>query len=217
MQVKICGLSRTEDIAAVNTARPDYCGFVIHVPKSRRNVDVVTLHTLRTLLAPDITPVGVFVDEPVEQVATLLNEGVLAVAQLHGHEDENYLAVLRRLTCKSIWQAFQIRSEDDVRRAMESSADFILLDAGGGSGVAFDWTLLAGVTRPFALAGGLHAENIPKAMLSKACLLDVSSGVETNGKKDRQKIYQIVQMIKGERICPKENLAFTAGSICPKP
>ena len=88
MKVKICGLSRPADIAAVNAARPDYCGFVVHVPKSRRNVSADTLRTLRAGLAAGIIPVGVFVNEPVESVADLLESGLLSIAQLHGQEDE---------------------------------------------------------------------------------------------------------------------------------
>lgn len=198
MQVKICGLSRGEDIAAVNAARPDYCGFVVNVPKSRRNVDITTLRALRAQLRDDILVVGVFVNAPPEQVAALLNENTLHIAQLHGDEDEAYLAALRRLTDKPLWQAFQIRSTAEVRRAAASSADLILLDAGAGGGTVFDWSLLADLHRPFALAGGLRIENLPSAMKTAAAVLDVSSGAETDGKKDPDKIHRIVKMIKGE-------------------
>lgn len=198
MEVKICGLSRMADIEAVNAARPDYCGFVVNVPKSRRNVDVQTLRVLRAALGDDIMAVGVFVDGETEEIAALLNENVLHIAQLHGHEDETDIAALRRLTARPIWQAFQIRSVEDVRRASRSSADFILLDAGAGGGTVFDWSLLAGLRRPFALAGGLNTDNIPSALKTAASVLDVSSGAETEGKKDPEKIHRIVKMIKGD-------------------
>ena len=198
MKVKICGLSRPADIEAVNVARPDYCGFVVDFPKSHRSVSPEALRTLRRGLDAGILPVGVFVDAPTEKIAALLNDGTLAVAQLHGHEDEAYLAALRGKTDKPIWQAFRIRTSEDVRRVNDSTADLVLLDAGQGSGQAFDWALLAGVTRPFALAGGLNRENIPAAMQTGAILLDVSSGAETDRKKDSQKIRSIVKMIKGD-------------------
>lgn len=198
MKVKICGLSRPEDIEAVNAAKPDYCGFIVNFPKSRRNVSPDTLRALRAGLDGSVTPVGVFVDQPVEDIAALLADGSIAVAQLHGQEDEAYIASLRTRTGRPIWQAFQIRSMEDVERANQSTADLILLDAGQGAGRTFNWTLLAGVTRPFALAGGLHTENIPLAMRTNAVLLDVSSGAETDGKKDFQKIQTIVKMIQGE-------------------
>lgn len=198
MKVKICGLSRPEDIAAVNTARPDYCGFIVHVPKSRRNVSADTLRALRADLADGIIPVGVFVNEPVESVADLLESGVLSIAQLHGQEDDAYIAALRARTSRPIWQAFQVKSAADIERANRSPADFILLDAGAGGGTAFDWALLDDVTRPFALAGGLNEHNLSAALQTHAMLLDLSSGVETDGYKDFHKIQTVVQAIKGE-------------------
>ena len=198
MQAKICGLSRPADIEAVNAARPDYCGFVVDFPKSHRSVSPETLRNLRRGLDAGILPVGVFVDVPPENIAALLNDGTLSVAQLHGHEDEADLAALRSLTDRPIWQAFRIRTPEDVHRANASTADLVLLDAGQGTGQAFDWALLSGITRPFALAGGLNPENIPAAMQTGAILLDVSSGAETDRKKDPQKIQTIVRMIQGD-------------------
>ncbi len=198
MKVKICGLCRPDDVRFVNAARPDYCGFVIDVPSSRRNVSPGTLRALRAGLAAGITPVGVFVDAPVELVARLLGEGIIGAAQLHGREDAAYIAALRARTRQPIWQAIQMRAPADVERANRSLADLVLLDAGAGGGTTFDWALLSGVTRPFALAGGLHTGNLAQAMRTGAVLLDVSSGAETDGKKDFHKIQSIVQTIKGE-------------------
>lgn len=197
MKIKICGLSRPADIEAVNAARPDCCGFVVNVPKSRRNVSPDTLRALRAGLADGITAVGVFVDEDVQTVAGLLESGAIDAAQLHGHEDAAYIAALRARTSRPIWQAFQVRTPADVARANESPADFVLLDAGAGGGAAFDWALLADVRRPFALAGGLHAGNLAAALQTRAVLLDVSSGAETGGKKDFNKIQALVRAVKG--------------------
>ncbi len=197
MQVKICGLSRPEDIYAVNIAKPDYCGFILHFPKSRRNISTNTLRALRAELSDVVNPVGVFVDQPPQTIADLLAQNLISIAQLHGHEDETYLSALRRLTDKPIWQAFQIHGTQDILRAEQSTADFILLDAGQGQGKAFPWDLLNGVRRPFALAGGITQENLPQAMQTGAQMLDISSGAETNGKKDFDKIQSIVTTIRG--------------------
>ncbi|MGM9522471.1 MAG: phosphoribosylanthranilate isomerase [Oscillospiraceae bacterium] len=195
-RVKICGLSRPPDIEAVNRIRPDYCGFVIDFPKSRRNVSPETASALRAGLSTDIVPVGVFVDKPVEAVAELLNAGIISVAQLHGGEDSSYIASLRRLASGTVWQAFQIRTREDAARAAESAADFVLLDAGQGAGKAFDWELIDGFPRPFGLAGGLNIENLPGALCTRAALLDVSGGVETGGVKDPAKIAAFVAAVR---------------------
>ena len=94
-RIKICGLSRPQDVAYVNQAKPDWCGFVVNFPKSRRSVTPDQLRALRRELDPSVVPVGVFVDQPVEVVTDLLNRGIISIAQLHGGEDEDYTAALR--------------------------------------------------------------------------------------------------------------------------
>ncbi len=199
-KIKICGLFQLRDIAAVNAARPDYCGFVLNFPKSHRCVTPAQVRTLTASLDPAITPVGVFVDQPVETVAALQNAGTISVAQLHGHEDEAYIAALRARTCgKPVWKAFRIRSEADLAAAGSSSADLVVLDNGYGTGRAFDWSLAGGVTRPFLLAGGLTPENIPEAIRQLHPFgLDISSGVETAKQKDPAKILAAVQAARAE-------------------
>ena len=198
-KIKLCGLSRPVDIDYVNQAKPDYCGFIVNFPKSRRNVTPEQVRALTARLSGDIIPVGVFVDESVETVAGLLEDGTIAVAQLHGHEDEAYLAALRKLTSKPIWQAFQIRSAADLERAKSSTANLVLLDSGQGSGVTLDWSILADFPRPFVLAGGLTAENIPAAVQQvKPYAVDLSSGVETEGYKDYEKMLAAVAAVKKE-------------------
>lgn len=198
-KIKLCGLSRPVDIDYVNQAKPDYCGFIVNFPKSRRNVTPEQVRALTARLSGDIIPVGVFVDESVETVAGLLEDGTIAVAQLHGHEDEAYLAALRKLTAKPIWQAFQIRSAADLERAKSSTANLVLLDSGQGSGVTLDWSILADFPRPFVLAGGLTAENIPTAVQQvKPYAVDLSSGVETEGYKDYEKMLAAVAAVKKE-------------------
>ena len=198
-KVKICGLRRPEDIDAVNDLKPEYIGFVFFTG-SKRYVTPETAKALRAGLNPGIRAVGVFVDEKPETVAGLLEEGVIDIAQLHGNEDEAYLESLRGLTEKPLIQAFRIRSEADIQRAIASSSEEILLDAGAGDGRTFDWSLLAKVTRPYFLAGGLNPENVSGAVRTlNPYAVDVSSGIETDGFKDKEKMRAFVREIRGDR------------------
>ena len=199
-RIKICGLTRPEDVRYVNTAKPDWCGFILNFPSSRRNVTPEQARALRAGLDPDIRPVGVFVDRPVEEVAALLNSGVISVAQLHGREDNAYISVLRTLAPGCVvWTAFQLRSQADLAAADASGADLVLLDNGRGTGQTFDWSLAGSVHRPFLLAGGLTPESIPRAVAAlRPYGLDLSSGVETDGVKDPAKIQAAVTAAREE-------------------
>lgn len=197
-RIKLCGLTRPEDITAANTLEPDFVGFVF-APKSRRCVTADQAKALRSQLAPSIQAVGVFVDEEPERVAALLEEGVIDLAQLHGREDEDYLKRLRALTSKPIIQAFQIKTPNDLERAQASSADYILLDSGAGTGTAFDWGLLTSVRRPYLLAGGLGSDNVARAIqVLHPWGVDVSSGIETGGVKDFHKMAAFVAAVRKE-------------------
>ena len=200
-KIKICGLFQDRDVDFINEAKPDYCGFIINFPKSHRNVAPDRVRGLRQRLDPAVTPVGVFVDQPPESVAALLQDGTISVAQLHGHEDPAYIRFLRALAPgHPIWKAFKIRSPEDLEAAGASIADLILMDSGQGSGQAFDWSLTAGVERPFLLAGGLTPDNIPQAVRSvRPYGLDLSSGVETDRQKDRRKILAAVAAAREAR------------------
>ena len=134
MKVKICGLSRPSDIAAVNQYRPDYAGFIINFPKSHRSCTPEQVQALHAQLSPDIPAVGVTVNQPLGTVASLLEQGIIDIAQLHGQEDDAYIQALQARTGKPIWKAFRIRSTDDLDAARASSADMILLDNGYGTG-----------------------------------------------------------------------------------
>ena len=197
-KIKLCGLSRPCDIDFVNAVQPDFCGFVIDVPKSRRNVTPEQVRALCARLAPSIKAVGVFVNAPPEEVAALLETHAIASAQLHGQEDDAYIRSLRRLTDAPIIQAFHAASPADIERANHSIADCILLDHGaGGTGCAFDWSLTDRVTRPYILAGGLTPENLPRAI--ERChpfAVDLSSGVETNGCKVLKKMRAAVAALR---------------------
>lgn len=195
-KIKLCGLSRPEDIAAANALKPDFVGFVFAA--SRRQVTPEAALRLRRLLDPAIPAVGVFVDEAPDRVADLLNRGVIQIAQLHGREGEEDLARLRALAPgRPLWQAFRLRQPEEAAPANASSADSILLDSGRGSGEAFDWALLSAIRRPYFLAGGLGPETVADAL----CTLhpygvDVSSGIETDHKKDAEKMAAFVAAVR---------------------
>ena len=164
-RIKICGLTRPEDIQAVNQAKPDFAGFIVEFPKSRRNVTVEQLKAFREELDDSILPVGVFVNAPVELPAQLLNEGTIALAQLHGQEDENYIRQLKTMTDQLLIKAFSIKTAEDIEKALQSPTDYILLDqGGGGTGKTFDWSLIPEIQRPFFLAGGIGASNLGQAI-----------------------------------------------------
>ena len=198
-KIKICGLSRHCDIEYVNEAKPDYCGFIINFPKSIRNVSPETVSELVKNLSPDITPVGVFVNEPQETILKLIGDGTLNHIQLHGQEDGAYIRELRERTDREITiiKAWKVRKTEDVKAAQESPADLVLLDNGTGTGQTFDWSLIRGIDRPFLLAGGLSPENLAEAVSQiRPWGVDLSSGVETDGVKDRRKVLAAVRAVR---------------------
>lgn len=205
IKIKICGLRRPEDVEYVNEARPDYCGFIIQVPSSRRSVTAEQVYCLSRRLADGITAVGVFVNAELSFAESLLKTGVIDMAQLHGQEDEDYVRRLRAETGKPVIKAFSVVSAEDLDRAFSSCADMVLLDHGkGGTGTVFDWTVLeeyraAGgkTAKPFFLAGGLGPDNISEAAVRCSPFgVDLSSAVETDGKKDREKIMAAVAAVR---------------------
>lgn len=197
-KIKICGLKRPEDIRAVNRAEPDFAGFVIEVAKSSRCVSSDQVRELTAGLKEGILPVGVFVNAPIELVAQLCREDTIALAQLHGQEDAAYIRELRKYTDKPLIQAFSVKSEEDISRALLSEADYILLDqGGGGTGSTFDWSLIPHISRPFFLAGGLGIGNLRQAVEQvKPWAVDLSSSLETAGFKDLEKIRQAVDFVR---------------------
>ena len=195
-KIKLCGMTCPEDIQTANLLMPDYIGFVLS-PVSRRYISSSQATALKKLLSPQIAAVGVFVREEVETVAELLNRGVLDAAQLHGGEDTLYLARLRALTDRPILQAFRVHGPEALDAALRSPADMILLDSGAGSGKRFNWDLLLTFPRPYFLAGGLTPENAADAVSAlHPYALDVSSGIETDGKKDPAKMKAFVETIR---------------------
>lgn len=195
-KIKICGLFRPIDIEYVNEALPDYIGFVF--AKSRRQVTGEQAEELKRTLDPAIKVVGVFVDAPIETVESFLKNRVIDAVQLHGVESEEYIRRLRTDTGCEIIKAIRVAKEEDVIAAQNCLADYILLDNGaGGTGEAFDWELAEKCEKPYFLAGGIHGGNLDKALnAGTPFAIDLSSGVETDGLKDRNKILEIVRRVR---------------------
>ena len=195
-RIKFCGLRTFEDVHAANEIFPEYVGFVF-APKSKRYVTPETAAQLRGALSKKICAVGVFVNENFQTVGELLNAGIIDAAQLHGDESDAYIKNLRGVTNKTIIQAFQVKSANDTTATEKSIADFILVDAGAGDGKTFDWRLLKNFRREYFLAGGLNPENVAEAIeLLQPFADDVSSGIETDGRKDFGKMATFANVVR---------------------
>lgn len=199
MKIKLCGMFRGCDIDYANEAMPDYIGFILGFPKSHRNIDMGTARQLRSQLSPEIKAVGVFVNSPETTCAEYANRGIIDVIQLHGSEDAEFIRRLRELTDAPIIKAAKIRTPEDISEVQRLGADFVLLDNGTGTGEMFDHSLLDGaeIRQPFFLAGGLTPENLRQAAEStRPYCVDLSSGVETEKLKDREKMLEAVRIIR---------------------
>lgn len=207
-KVKICGLSRKEDIAYVNELKPDFIGFVF--AKSRRQVTREKAGELKALLDPKIKAVGVFVQEEVVQVARVANSGSIDLIQLHGDESPAFCSMLRKLTLVPIIKVVRVAKEEDLEleKLKAYECDYFLFDTltstnYGGEGKTFNWRLLEGkqIPKPYFIAGGLNAANVQEVISSlHPFAVDVSSGVETEGFKDKEKIRKFMtKTTKGDR------------------
>ncbi len=195
-KIKICGLSRPEDIAAANQVLPDYIGFVF--APSRRQVDLEKAAALHAKLSQTIRTVGVFQNADPARIFSVADSGILDLVQLHGSEDETYIRHIREHTGLPVIKAVSVTRGEDIEKWQVSAADFLLLDHGtGGTGRSFDWRLVGQSLKPFFLAGGLHIGNIEEAIRrTRPYAVDISSGVETGGLKDYAKIEAIIRRIR---------------------
>ena len=214
-KVKMCGISKVETIPAVVEAKPDYMGLVFAPSKRQVTVDqakilVEELHRgYAKKYGSDtehdkndtIKTVGVFVNETVDNLVTIANEANLDAVQLHGDEDETFIQSLKERTNVEVWKAIQIRTAADTEKWIDSSADMLLFDAyhkdeRGGTGEVFDWSSLDAFERPFMLAGGIDSTNVARAIRTvRPYGIDISSGIETNGVKDDEKITAFTKIV----------------------
>jgi len=197
-KVKICGLTRVEDVEAVNRVLPDFVGFVF--APSRRRLDTASAAMLKERLDPCIKAVGVFVNERLEAVNEMYRSGIIDLVQLHGDEDGPYVRRLKEACGCCVIKALGVGV---ALPSLPPEPDYLLFDTlskqRGGAGKAFDWSVLEGLRGlPYFLAGGLSAENAAEAVrvLAPFCV-DVSSGVETDGVKDAGKIEKFAYVVRG--------------------
>ena len=195
-KIKFCGLTTSNDITAANLVQPDYIGFVFY-HKSRRYLTQHQAAILAKELAPRIAKVGVFVNATISEI--LAYGDIIDLIQLHGEEDATFIADLRQHTSKKIIQAYKITDSTDIARARLTTADYPLLDAGMGDGRAFDWQLINNLGQDYFLAGGLNAANLNEALKFKPYALDVSSGVEKDGRKDEGLMREFIAKVRDEK------------------
>ena len=199
-KIKLCGMMNPPDVITAAELQVDYVGFILS-EGFRRTIPLGTFCELDSYLhdhSNTVKKVGVFVNEPIENIMEYYEE-MLDVIQLHGKEDDTYIRNLRKYTDKPIIKAFKITSAEDIRLAVNSTADYVLLDSGTGTGKTFDHSLIRGIDRPYFLAGGLTADNVAEAIDSlHPYAVDASSCLETDGKKDRNKMIEFVNAIRSE-------------------
>lgn len=210
VKLKICGIKRIEDINIINKYKIDYIGFVF--AESPRKISFNKARELSNLLNNNIVPVGVFVNENINFIVKLYKEKIIKIAQLHGTEDENYIKNLKNKSYNEtgtqipIINAIEIKNininslNKKLSKLNETSADYLILDSGKGSGKPFNWKLIdknKTLKKPFFLAGGLNNKNLRLAINEfNPYAVDLSSGVETDGFKDEEKIEEIVEIVK---------------------
>ncbi len=224
-KVKMCGISKVETIPAIIDAKPDYMGLVFAPSKRQVTVEQAktlveelykqnvvgnnseaeqteSVTSLDTASSETIKTVGVFVNETVENLLKIAEEVKLDVIQLHGDEDESFIQILKEQSNVEVWKAVQVRSAADAEKWIDSSADMLLFDAyhkdeRGGTGEVFDWSSLDEFERPFMLAGGIDSTNVARAIRTvRPYGIDISSGIETEGVKDNEKIKAFTNIVR---------------------
>ena len=190
-KVKICGLSTEEAVGTAVSAGADYIGLVF--APSKRQVTLDQAAELAKIIPSDVKKVGVFVSPSRVELLEAIDKVGLDLVQVHGQIADD---VFEDLPCDSI-QAVQVDGEGHVPH---SQADYLLFDAPmAGSGQTFDWGKLdtAGLAQPFFIAGGLKEDNVVQAIQHfTPYAVDVSSGVETDGQKDHEKIRRFIERVK---------------------
>ena len=208
-KVKMCGISKVETIPAIVDAKPDYMGLVF--APSKRQVTVEQAKILIEELHKQcinhydikvVKTVGVFVNETLDNLVRIADTANLDAVQLHGDEDKAFIQSLKERTNVEVWKAIQIRTAADTEKWIDSSAEMLLFDAyhkdeRGGTGEVFDWSSLDAFERPFMLAGGIDSTNVARAIRTvRPYGIDISSGIETNGVKDDEKITAFTKIVK---------------------
>ncbi len=211
-KIKLCGMMKPCDIEYANRVKPDFVGFIF--ANTRRKISAAQAKQFRETLDAEILAVGVFVNEDIPVIASLVQDGCIDMIQLHGEEDADYIRCLREVCDVPVIKAVKVQTVEQIRQTAALPVDYLLLDTYrkgvlGGTGEAFDWELLreakivAGDTaegelfgKPYFLAGGLHAGNLREAAALGSYGLDVSSGIETDGSKDFTKMVKVMELVR---------------------
>ena len=211
-KIKLCGMMKPCDIEYANRVKPDLVGFIF--ANTRRKISATQAKQFREALDAEIPAVGVFVNEDISVITSLVQDGCIDMIQLHGEEDADYIRRLREICDVPVIKAVKVQTVEQIRQAAALPVDYLLLDTYrkgvlGGTGEAFDWELLreakaaAGDTaegelfgKPYFLAGGLHAGNLREAAALGSYGLDVSSGIETDGSKDFDKMVEVMELVR---------------------
>lgn len=195
-KIKLCGIQRYEDIDVVNELLPDYIGFVF-TKKSKRFISYDMAKSLKIRLDKRVKAVGVFVNENIENIIYLVRNDIIDLIQLHGDEDSDYISKLKKYVNIPVIKAFKIKSKADINTLYKEGTDFILLDAGAGEGKTLDESILKDFKGDYFLAGGLSPDNISEKINTLHPFgVDVSSGIETDGKKDADKMRKFVKLVR---------------------
>lgn len=211
-KIKLCGMMKPCDIEYANRVKPDLVGFIF--ANTRRKISPAQAKEFRKALDAEIPAVGVFVNEDISVITSLVQDGCIDMIQLHGEEDADYIRRLREICDVQVIKAVKVQTVEQIRQAAALPVDYLLLDTYrkgvlGGTGEAFDWELLreakaaAGDTaegelfgKPYFLAGGLHAGNLREAAALGSYGLDVSSGIETDGSNDFDKMVEVMELVR---------------------
>ena len=211
-KIKLCGMMKPCDIEYANRVKPDFVGFIF--ANTRRKISAAQAKQFREALDAEIPAVGVFVNEDISVITSLVQNGCIDLIQLHGEEDADYIRRLRQVCDVPVIKAVKVQTVEQIRQAAALPVDYLLLDTYrkgvlGGTGEAFDWELLreakaaAGDAaegelfgKPYFLAGGLHAGNLREAAALGSYGLDVSSGIETDGSKDFTKMVEVMELVR---------------------
>ena len=211
-KIKLCGMMKPCDIEYANRVKPDFVGFIF--ANTRRKISAAQAKQFREALDAEIPAVGVFVNEDIPVIASLVQDGCIDMIQLHGEEDADYIRCLREVCDVPVIKAVKVQTVEQIRKAAGLPVDYLLLDTYregvlGGTGEAFDWELLreakaaAGDAaegelfgKPYFLAGGLHAGNLREAAALGSYGLDISSGIETDGSKDFTKMVEVMELVR---------------------
>ncbi len=211
-KIKLCGMMKPCDIKYANRVKPDLVGFIF--ANTRRKISAAQAKQFREALDAEIPAVGVFVNEDISVIVSLVQDGCIDMIQLHGEEDADYIRRLREICDVPVIKAVKVQTVEQIRQAAALPVDYLLLDTYrkgvlGGTGEAFDWELLREAKieavdtaegelfgKPYFLAGGLHAGNLREAAALGSYGLDISSGIETDGSKDFTKMVEVMKLLR---------------------